>query len=195
MSGIRKDIRRRISSPATSGCAATMSSTPWGGTRSDCLPSDTRCRPISIRGMTTEQNIATFRRQIKMLGLSYDWEREVDTTDPGYYSWTQWIFLQIYDSWFDPRARQGPADRRPCPRARVGREQVAPGRRAVHGRRMEAHDPEAEARFPCNPTALRMLPRSPSTGAKGSGRCWPTKKWPSGRKKGTRSSAARCASG
>ena len=53
--------------------------------------------------ITTEQNIATFRRQIKMLGLSYDWSREVDTTDPGYYKWTQWIFLQVYGSWFDPR--------------------------------------------------------------------------------------------
>ena len=52
---------------------------------------------------TTEDNIATFRRQIKMLGLSYDWDREVDTTDPGYYRWTQWIFLQIYDSWYDAR--------------------------------------------------------------------------------------------
>jgi len=55
---------------------------------------------------TTEQNIATFRRQIKMLGLSYDWEREVDTTDPGYYKWTQWIFLQIYNSWYDPRRQK-----------------------------------------------------------------------------------------
>ena len=56
--------------------------------------------------ITTEQNIATFRRQIKMLGLSYDWSREVDTTDPGYYRWTQWIFLRMYDSWFDPRIRR-----------------------------------------------------------------------------------------
>jgi len=54
--------------------------------------------------ITTEQNIATFRRQIKMLGLSYDWAREVDTTDPGYYKWTQWIFLQIYNSWYDLEA-------------------------------------------------------------------------------------------
>jgi leucyl-tRNA synthetase len=54
--------------------------------------------------ITTEQNIATFRRQIKMLGLSYDWSREVDTTDPAYYRWTQWIFLQIYGSWYDPVA-------------------------------------------------------------------------------------------
>ena len=52
--------------------------------------------------ITTEQNIKNFRRQIKSLGFSYDWEREVDTTDPNYYKWTQWIFLQIYDTWYDP---------------------------------------------------------------------------------------------
>ncbi len=52
--------------------------------------------------ITTQQNIDTFRRQIKALGFSYDWEREVDTTDPDYYHWTQWIFLQIFDSWYDP---------------------------------------------------------------------------------------------
>src|SRR5687768_8451909 len=51
---------------------------------------------------TTRQNIENFRRQIQMLGLSYDWDREVDTTDPGYYKWTQWIFLQIFNSYFDP---------------------------------------------------------------------------------------------
>jgi leucyl-tRNA synthetase len=56
--------------------------------------------------VTTERNIDTFRRQIKMLGLSYDWEREVNTTDPKYYRWTQWIFLKIYNSWFDPRERK-----------------------------------------------------------------------------------------
>ena len=51
--------------------------------------------------VTTEANIANFRRQIQMLGLSYDWEREVDTTDPNYYRWTQWIFLQLFNSYFD----------------------------------------------------------------------------------------------
>jgi leucyl-tRNA synthetase len=54
--------------------------------------------------ITTERNITTFRRQIKMLGLSYDWDREVDTTDPRYYRWTQWIFLKVYNAWYDPRA-------------------------------------------------------------------------------------------
>jgi leucyl-tRNA synthetase len=66
--------------------------------------------------ITTQQNINNFRRQIKSLGFSYDWDREVDTTDPKYYKWTQWIFLQIYDTWYDPefewtdpsgRARRG----------------------------------------------------------------------------------------
>jgi leucyl-tRNA synthetase len=46
--------------------------------------------------ITTRRNIDTFRRQIKMLGFSYDWKREVDTTDPSYVKWTQWIFLQLY---------------------------------------------------------------------------------------------------
>jgi leucyl-tRNA synthetase len=55
---------------------------------------------------TTEQNIATFMRQIKSLGFSYDWSREVDTTDPHYFKWTQWIFLQLYNSWFNPETRK-----------------------------------------------------------------------------------------
>jgi leucyl-tRNA synthetase len=46
--------------------------------------------------ITTRTNIANFRRQIKALGFSYDWSREVDTTDPDYYRWTQWIFVQLY---------------------------------------------------------------------------------------------------
>ena len=44
----------------------------------------------------TEENVAKFRRQCVRLGLSYDWDREIDTTDPAYYRWTQWIFLQLY---------------------------------------------------------------------------------------------------
>ena len=52
--------------------------------------------------ITTEANIANFKRQIKSLGFSYDWSREVNTTDPGYFRWTQWIFLQLYNSWFNP---------------------------------------------------------------------------------------------
>ncbi len=46
---------------------------------------------------TTKANIANFRRQLKMLGLSYDWSREIDTTDPAYVRWTQWIFLKLFE--------------------------------------------------------------------------------------------------
>ena len=52
--------------------------------------------------ITTETNVANFKRQIQSLGFSYDWSREVDTTDPQYFRWTQWIFLQLYNSWFNP---------------------------------------------------------------------------------------------
>ena len=52
--------------------------------------------------INTQNNIDNFRRQLKMLGFCYDWDREVNTTDPGYVKWTQWIFLQIYNSYFDP---------------------------------------------------------------------------------------------
>ncbi|MFW6051380.1 MAG: leucine--tRNA ligase, partial [Myxococcota bacterium] len=45
---------------------------------------------------TTVENIETFKRQLKMLGFSYDWDREIDTTDPGYVKWTQWIFLRLF---------------------------------------------------------------------------------------------------
>jgi leucyl-tRNA synthetase len=50
---------------------------------------------------TTEENIATFKRQIQSLGFSYDWSRELATTDPDYFKWTQWIFLKLYNSWFN----------------------------------------------------------------------------------------------
>jgi len=50
--------------------------------------------------ITTAANIETFRRQLKALGFGYDWDREIATTDPGYVRWTQWIFLQVYNSYF-----------------------------------------------------------------------------------------------
>jgi leucyl-tRNA synthetase len=51
--------------------------------------------------ITTRENIASFKNQLKRIGFSYDWQREINTTDPRYYRWTQWIFLQIYNSWFN----------------------------------------------------------------------------------------------
>ena len=51
--------------------------------------------------VTTEKNIARYREQMDRIGFSYDWSREVRTCDPGYYKWTQWAFLQMFDSWYD----------------------------------------------------------------------------------------------
>lgn len=51
--------------------------------------------------VTTENNIVTYTRELKAFGFSYDWDRQIATTDPEYYRWTQWIFLQLFDSWFD----------------------------------------------------------------------------------------------
>jgi leucyl-tRNA synthetase len=64
----------------------------------------------------TNQNCDTFRRQIKSLGLAYDWDREINTTDPGYYKWTQWIFIQLYNTWFDKEKQKGrPINELPVP--------------------------------------------------------------------------------
>jgi len=56
--------------------------------------------------VTTRENVAKFKSQLKRIGFSYDWQREINTTDPRYYKWTQWIFLQIYNSWFNPETKR-----------------------------------------------------------------------------------------
>ena len=56
--------------------------------------------------VTTRENVAKFKRQLKRIGFSYDWQREINTTDPRYYKWTQWIFLQIYNAWFNPKTKR-----------------------------------------------------------------------------------------
>ncbi len=67
--------------------------------------------------ITTEKNCATFRRQIQSLGLSYDWDREINTTDPKYYKWTQWIFIRLYNTWFDFKLKKGrPVSELPIPK-------------------------------------------------------------------------------
>ena len=80
----------------------------------------------------TQNNIANFKRQIKALGFSYDWDREIDTTDPKYFRWTQWIFLQLF--------KRGLAyvDERPvwwCPELRtvLANEEVVDGKSEVGG--------------------------------------------------------------
>jgi leucyl-tRNA synthetase len=57
--------------------------------------------------VTTEKNIATFRRQLKSLGFSYDWSRELATTDVDYFRWTQFIFLVLFDTWYDRELGRG----------------------------------------------------------------------------------------
>lgn len=56
--------------------------------------------------ITTEQNIARYREQLDKIGFSFDWDREVRTSDPEYYKWTQWIFIQIFNSWYNPRSNK-----------------------------------------------------------------------------------------
>ena len=51
--------------------------------------------------LTTEENIKTYRRQLDQIGFSFDWSREVRTSDPNYYKWTQWIFIQLFESWYN----------------------------------------------------------------------------------------------
>ena len=76
--------------------------------------------------ITTAKNVTEFRRQIKALGFSYDWSREVDTTDPAYFKWTQWIFLQLYDTWYDTAHKKGrPIAELPIPADVVGEAAIA----------------------------------------------------------------------
>ena len=76
---------------------------------------------------STERNIANFRRQLKMLGFSYDWRRELATTDRGYFCWTQWIFLVLFDTWFDRELQRG----RPIAELPIPAEVQAQGAEAV----------------------------------------------------------------
>ena len=79
--------------------------------------------------VTTRKNCDTFRRQIKSLGLAYDWDREINTTDPGYFKWTQWIFKQLYNTWFDEEQQKG----RPVSELTIPAEIQQKGKTAVTG--------------------------------------------------------------
>ena len=113
--------------------------------------------------VTTEKNIDTFRRQIKMLGFSYDWDREVDTTDPDYFKWTQWIFLQLFDTWYrsDASSKRGRPIDANC---------------RFPTRCMAARAKRRCRRVPGRATAGLLRPKCRSTGARAWGRCWPTRK-------------------
>src|SRR5437016_11542125 len=95
--------------------------------------------------VTTRSNIATFRRQIKMLGFSYDWTREIDTTDPGYVKWTQWIFLQLFDTWYDAAAKKG----RPITELPIPADVTKQGKEAVC-RYQDGHRLAYQAEVPVN---------------------------------------------
>src|SRR3954469_20151519 len=86
--------------------------------------------------VNTQRNVDNFRRQIKSLGFSYDWDREVDTTDPNYFKWTQWIFLVLYDTWYDHAAQKGrPIKELPIP-AEVRQQGEEAMRRYQDGKRL-----------------------------------------------------------
>ncbi len=76
---------------------------------------------------TTANNIENFRRQIRALGFSYDWDREVSTTDEGYVKWTQWIFKQLFEHWYDPELDKA----RPIAELAIPAEVKAQGEAAV----------------------------------------------------------------
>lgn len=87
----------------------------------------------------TKENIDTFRRQLKRLGLSFDWSREVNTTDPEYYRWTQWIFLKLYEKGLAYK------DKMPinwCPKCKVGcaNEEVVDGKHERCGSDVEQRE-------------------------------------------------------
>ncbi len=90
--------------------------------------------------LTTLKNCDTFRRQIKSLGLSYDWDREINTTDPGYFKWTQWIFIQLYNTWYDQEEKKG----RPVSELRIPADIKQQGKEAVNsyvaGKRLAYYD-------------------------------------------------------
>lgn len=66
--------------------------------------------------ISTAANVANYKRQLSILGLSYDWSREINTTDPNYYHWTQWTFLKFYNSYYDQQKKQArPIEELPIP--------------------------------------------------------------------------------
>ncbi len=81
---------------------------------------------------TTEENVKNFKRQIRMLGFSYDWDREINTTDEKYYKWTQWIFLKLYNKGLAYEA-EVPVNWCPELKAVLANEEVVDGRSEIGG--------------------------------------------------------------
>lgn len=71
------------------------------------LPTERYCMVNGIHPIdATAKNVKVFKSQLNMIGFGYDWSREINTTSPSYYKWTQWMFLQIYNSWYDPEQKR-----------------------------------------------------------------------------------------
>ena len=125
---------------------------------------------------TTEANIATMRRQLRRLGLAHDPRRSISTIDEGYYRWTQWIFLQIFNSWYDTDADRARPDRRPGGRARrrgppAGRgHQPVPAARGPSCRPPSGGWSSTTTAWPtCSEAPGELVPRAWA-------RCWPTRR-------------------
>lgn len=95
--------------------------------------------------VTTAKNIQNMRRQIQSLGFSYDWDREIATTDPRYYKWTQWIFLQFYNSYYDEELQKA----RPIDQLSIPEDVKAQGQEAVR-KYIDDHRLAYEAEVPVN---------------------------------------------
>lgn len=110
--------------------------------------------------VTTYENIDNFRRQLKMLGFSYDWSREISTTDEDYYRWTQWIFLQLYDTWYDPEHEwTGPDGKKRTGKGRPDQRAADPRRRSrTRGRCRPPVPGRPSARLPARSSG-ELVPR------------------------------------
>ena len=140
---------------------------------------------------TTEANVANYRRQLRRLGLAHDPRRSIATTDPAYYRWTQWIFTQIFEAWYDADAG------RARPIAELIEELTSGHGRpptAARGRTCR----QRSSRRSSIAIGSRTWPTARSTGAQGSARCWPMRRSPptgAATSATSRCSAALCGSG
>jgi leucyl-tRNA synthetase len=148
--------------------------------------------------VTTEQNIATMRQQLRRLGLAHDSRRSVSTIDPEFYRWTQWIFLQVYNSWYDEEAGRARPISELEPLLASGARPVpadVPG--ATPGSSWAELD-ELSRRRSSTRTGWPTCPTRRSTGAPAWAPCWPTRRsrlTAAATAATSRSSSGTCASG